>query len=318
MTAPAELLEAARSGDPVAFEQLVAPYRGELRAHCYRMLGSLHDAEDVVQESLLRAWRSVGRLDERGFVRAWLYKIATNRCRTALDQRAQRELPVDVAPGTPATEVSWLEPYPDASPEASYLARESVELAFVAALQHLSVIQRAVLILREVLGFTAAEVAAQLDTSTAAVNSALQRARTVIDSAAPTQQTVLRELGDQAIGAIVTRWTDAWQAGDVDAIVTMLTDDARYSMPPLPEWYHGADEIRAFLLGGPLQSHWRFLPTTANGQLAFGTYLWDDTAEQYLPGGLDVITIRSGRVADVTAFLTADLTRFGLPPSLSR
>src|SRR6266704_535255 len=279
MTAPAALIDAARSGDARAFEQLVAPYRGELQAHCYRMLGSLHDAEDVVQESLLRAWRSVGRLDERGFVRAWLYKIATNRCRTALDQRARRELPVGVAPGTPATEVSWLEPYPDASPETHYLARESVELAFVAALQHLSVIQRAVLILCEVLGFTAAEVAVQLDTSTAAVNSALQRASTVIDSTAPTQQTVLHELGDQAIGAIVTRWTDAWQAGDVDAIVTMLTDDARYSMPPLPEWDHGADEIRAFLLGGPLQSHWRFLPTTANGQLAFGTYLWDDTAE---------------------------------------
>ncbi len=199
----------------------MAPYRGELQAHCYRMLGSLHDAKDAVQESLVRAWRSVGSLDDRGFVRAWLYKIATNRCLTAIGQRARHELPVDVTPGTPATEISWLEPFPDTSPEARYLARESVELAFVAALQHLSAIQRAALILREVLGFSAAEVAEQLDTSTASVNSAPQRARKAIGSAAPTQQTVLRDLGDAAVDDIVTRRSDAWHAGDVDAIVAI-------------------------------------------------------------------------------------------------
>jgi RNA polymerase sigma-70 factor (TIGR02960 family) len=316
MTAPAELLHAARSGDPDAFEQLVAPYRGELQAHCYRMLGSLHDAEDAVQESLVRAWRSIASLDERGFVRAWLHKIATNRCLTALERRSRRELPVDIAPGTPETEISWLEPYPDTSPEIQYLARESIELAFIAALQHLSAIQRAVLILRDVLGFSAAEVTEQLDMSTASVNSALQRARKVIDSTAPTQQTVLRDLGDEAVAAIVTRWSDSWHAGDVDAIVAMLARDARYSMPPLPEWYRGHDEICAFLIGGPLRSRWRFLPTTANGQLAFGTYLWDDTTGRYVPGGLDVLTIRDAHVAEVTAFLTADLTRFGLPAHL--
>ena len=316
MTAPAALLDAARSGDASAFEELVAPYRAELRAHCYLMLGSLHDAEDAVQESLVRAWRSVGSLDERGFVRAWLYKIATNRCLTAIGQRGRRELPVDLTPGTPTTEISWLEPYPGASPEERYLSRESVELAFVAALQHLSGIQRAALILREVLGFSAAEVAGQLGTSTAAVNSALQRARRAIGSAAPTQQSVLRDLGDAAVADVVTRWADAWQAGDVDAIVAMLADDARYSMPPLPQWYRGRDEIRAFLLRGPLRSRWRFLPTTANGQLAFGTYLWDRAAGAYVPGGLDVLALRDGCVAEIVAFLTADLTRFGLPPRI--
>jgi RNA polymerase sigma-70 factor (ECF subfamily) len=313
MTAPAALLAAARSGEASAFEQLVAPYRAELQAYCYRMLGSLHDAEDAVQDSLVRAWRSVGRLDERGFVRAWLYKIATNRCLTVIEQRGRRELPVGVAPGTPAAEISWLEPSPDVSPETHYLARESVELAFVAALQHLSALQRAVLILRDVLGFSAAEVAGQLDTSTAAANSALQRARQAMASAAPTQQTVLRDLGDAAVNDIAARWMDAWQAGDVNAIVAMLADDARYSMPPLPAWYQGKDAIRAFLLRDPLQRRWRFLPTRANSQVAFGTYLWDDATAAYIPGGLDVLTLLDGRVAEIVAFLNADLTRFGLP-----
>jgi RNA polymerase sigma-70 factor (ECF subfamily) len=317
MTAPPELVAAARRGDGGAFEQLVAPYRNELLAHCYRMLGSLDDAEDAVQESLVRAWRGVGQLDDRGFIRAWLYKIATNRCLTAIERRGRRELPAGVDPGTPATEISWLEPYPGPSPESDYLARESVELAFVAALQHLSAIQRAVLILREVLGFSAAEVAAQLDTSPASVNSALQRARKTIGSAGPTQQAVLRDLGGAAAGAIVSRWSDAWQAGDVDAIVALLADDARYSMPPLPQWYRGREEIRAFLVGGPLRSRWRFRPATANGQLAFGTYLWDDAAGVYVPGGLDVLTLRGAHVAEVTAFLTADFSRFGLPAAIA-
>lgn len=316
MSAPPDDLDAARSGDAEAFERLVGPYRGELLAHCYRMLGSFHDAEDAVQECLVRAWRSIGGLDDRGFVRAWLYKIATNRCLTALERNSRRELPFDVLPGMPDTEISWLEPYPDQSPETTYLARESVELAFVAALQRLSALQRAVLILREVLGFSAAEVAGQLDTSTAAVNSALQRARQVIDTGGVSQQSVLRNLGPDGAEEIVTRWINAWQASDVDAIVAMLTDDARYSMPPVHEWYQGPDAIRAFLTEGPLRARWRFIPTSANGQLAFGTYLWDDDAGSYLPGGLDVLSIQNGRVAQIVAFLSADLTNYGLPASL--
>jgi RNA polymerase sigma-70 factor (TIGR02960 family) len=316
MTSTAGLLQAARAGNDEAFAALVAPHRAELQDHCYRMLGSLHDAEDALQETLVRAWRGVRGLDDRGFVRAWLFKIATNRCLTALERRGRRELPVDVAPGTPPTEISWLEPYPAGSPETEYLARESVELAFVAALQRLSPIQRAALILHEVLGFSAGEVAEQLDTSAASVNSALQRARRAVDATAETQQTILRDLGDDGVTEVVGRWADAWQAGDVDAIVRMLADDARYSMPPLPEWYRGHDAIRTFLIGGPLQSRWRFVPTTANGQLAFGTYLWDEATGCFIPGGLDVLTIRGGRVGEVTAFLDADFTRFGLPGTI--
>jgi RNA polymerase sigma-70 factor, ECF subfamily len=311
------LLEAARAGDADAFETLVAPHRPEIQAHCYRMLGSLHDAEDAMQETLVRAWRSVHGLDDRGFIRAWLFKIATNRCLTALERRGRRELPVDVSPDMPATEISWLEPYPDTTPEDRIMARESIELAYVAALQHLSPVQRATLILREVLGFSAAEVAELLDTSAASVNSALQRARKAVDATAETQQTVLGELGDDSISALVERWADAWEAADVDTIVSMLAEDARFSMPPWLEWFQGQEAIRTFLLDGPLRSRWRFLPTTANGQLAFGTYMWDDEAGAFVPGGLDVLTIHDGRVAEVTVFLEADFARFGLPARLS-
>ncbi len=265
----------------------------------------------------MRAWRNVHGLDDRGFVRAWLFKIATNRCLTALERRGRRELPVDVSPDTPATEISWLEAYPDTTPEGRYIERESIELAYVAALQHLSPIQRATLILREVLGFSAAEVADLLDTSAASVNSALQRARKAVDSTAETQQDGLARHGGRfdhsARGAVGGRLGGGRRRHDrVDARRRRTLLDAAVA-----QWYRGHDAIRTFLVDGPLQSQWRFVPTTANGQLAFGTYMWDDAAGAFVPGGLDVLTLRDGRVAEVTVFLEADLTLFGLPAQLT-
>lgn len=321
------LLLAAQAGDGDAFAEWVGPFLGELQANCYRMLGSVQDAEDALQETLARAWRSLDRFDERGTTRAWLYAIATNRCLTLLAQRDRRVLPTDAGVALASAEYAWVEPYPGGhlawsealDPAERTVVLESVELAFVVALQHLPARQRAVLLLREVLGFSAREVANLLHTSVPAVNSALQRGRSTLAQLSPdvTQQAALAAVGPTGLGQVAKRYAAAWEAGDVDTVVAMLTDDARYSMPPLVQWYRGRASVTAFLADVMLTSRWRFLPARANGQLAFGTYRWDDAQAAYLPAGLDLLTLQGTQVREVVSFLRADLTTFALPAQLT-
>jgi RNA polymerase sigma-70 factor (ECF subfamily) len=311
---------AAFANDEAAYRRLVELHRRELHAHCYRMLGSVQDAEDALQDALLRAWRGLDRFEGRSSPRSWLYRIATNACLDAISRRPKRVLPIDDE--APLAETAWLEPYPDglvedglAAPEARYERRESVELAFIAALQHLPANQRAVLILREVLGFSAKEVAAMLDTTPASVNSAMQRARASAEKRLPerSQQQTLRALDDDAIRELVERYVDAWDRGDVDAVVSMLAEEATFSMPPTVQWYRGRPAIREFLPLGPMSIPRRFVRASASGQLAFGTYKLIEG--EWLPNAIHVITLdAAGAITDMVAFLDASLfERFGLP-----
>jgi RNA polymerase sigma-70 factor (ECF subfamily) len=329
-----ELIDAARRGDEGAFRRLVEPQHADVHAHCYRMLGSVHDADDALQEALLRAWRGLGRFESRSSIHSWLYRIATNVCLDALKRRPKRVLPMDYGPpadshdepGQPLPMSVWVEPYPDgqvgladgyAAPEARYERRESVELAFIAALQHLPPRQRAVLILREVLGFSAREVAQMLETTVASVNSSLQRARAGIDERLPdqSQQATLRSLGDERVRELVERFVDAWDKGDVDTMVAMLAEGPTFTMPPFDAWYEGRDAVDAFLPA--VHGQWRLLPARANGQLALGAYRWDPQAGAHRAAILDVLTLRGGLIADVTAFATPKVFgRFGLPDAL--
>jgi RNA polymerase sigma-70 factor (ECF subfamily) len=332
-----DLLDAARTGDEAAFRRLVAPYHGDLHAHCYRMLGSVHDAEDALQDALFRAWRGLPAVDGRATLRPWLYRIATNACLDAIERRRRRVIPIDLGPradsGQPATDETvvtpiWMEPYPDDedglpagrhSPEARYERREAVELAFVAALQHLSGRQRAVLILREVLGFSAKEVATTLDTTPASVNSALQRARRTVDERLParSQQEALRALGDDEIRDLVRRFTDAFESGEVASILDLLTVDVTFAMPPFPGSARGRDEVaESWLMPQNSPTGLRYARATANGQIALGCYS-RVAADRYLPIALDVLTLEGDLISSVTAFRMPELfPRFGLPTEL--
>jgi RNA polymerase sigma-70 factor, ECF subfamily len=332
-----ELFDAARAGDQDAFRRLVEPHRGELHAHCYRMLGSLHDTEDALQETLLGAWRGLARFEHRSSFRSWLYRIATNACLDAIKRRPKRVLPVDygppsapqVDPGEPLVESVWVEPYPDetlglddgyATPEARYEQREAVELAFIAALQHLPANQRAVLILREVLGFSAREVAGSLETSVASVNSALQRARKSVDERLPeeSQQSTLRSLGDDRVRDLVEAYVDAWARGDVEALRALLAEDVTFSMPPWASWWRGRETIAGFAkTAKEVCAEARTLSTRANGQPAVAYYHLDAESGRYLPAALDVMTLEGAWIKEITAFVAPDLfAQFGLPPEL--
>jgi RNA polymerase sigma-70 factor, ECF subfamily len=324
-------LSRARAGDEEAFRELVHPFRGELQLHCYRILGSVQDAEDLLQETLLAAWRGLERFDGRSSLRGWLYRIATNRCLNALRDKGRRPPTVEPIADPPEPtargEPIWLEPYPDAlldavadtapGPEARYELKEAVGLAFVTALQHLPPRQRAVLVLRDVLGFRATEVADMLETSEAAVKGALQRARAAFETRLPASYRERASLPrSRRERELVGQFATAVESGDVDGVVTLLTDDAWLTMPPQPFQYQGHAAIasflrdRAALRGRPL----RLAPTRANGQPAFGCYLPDAQTAVARPYGLMVLTLEGDQISAITWFGDSSVFRhFGLP-----
>ncbi len=312
------ILARARAGDGEAFRELVAPYRSELLAHCYRTLGSLHDAEDVLQEALLAAWRSIGQFDGRA-LRAWLYRITTNRCLNYLRGESRRP---EVA-GLP--DPWWLEPFPDVllddtapGPEAQYDAKESIALSFVAGLQYLPPQQRAVLVLRDVLGFSAAEAAGILDTTSAAVNSALIRARAGLRSNRDPRDVPLPKSPAEA--AVVDRFVDALERFDLDGLVALLTHDARLTMPPEPLEFLGPRAITGFMRDLPFWGREiKVVLTRANNQPAYVYYLPDPAAPIWRAGSIMVLTVRDDSVCAITRFGNQGLLgRFGLPRTLPR
>ena len=328
-----QLLVRAADGDEDAFRELTDPHRPELQFHCYRILGSMQDAEDALQETMLSAWRGLGRFEARASLRTWLYRIATNRCLDVLRDAGRRPPPAPDPPFPPPqptrlAEPTWLEPYPDAllgdiidaspGPDARYETRETIELAFITALQQLPPRQRAVLVLRDVLGFRAAEVAAVLDSSEDSVKSALKRARATIEQLQPAQgRERAPEPNSPRERELVRRFAEAWVADDIDDVVALLTDDAWVTMPPSPLEYQGAVAIGTFLReverwrGG---RHYRLIPTRANSQPAFGCYRDDDHTPIAHAVGLLVLTLEGDRIAGITNFIDSSvLPRFGLP-----
>jgi RNA polymerase sigma-70 factor, ECF subfamily len=338
MPDPATHLSLAKRGDRDAFQRLAEPYRRELRLHCYRILGSLQDAEDLVQETFLRAWRGLDGFEERSSFRTWLYRIATNVCLNALAGRARRVLPEVQGPPSdhppdrmlergPATEIPWLQPYPDAAlegiadpapgPEARYEMHEAVQLAFVAAIQHLPPRQRAVLLLHDVLGWSAAEAARPLNASVASVNSALQRARATLEKRLPAGRPSSQPLSDDRQRALLDRYLRAWENADVDGFVALLKEDAVVSMPPWREWYRGREALRTFFAwawrpGG--HGPFRLIPTGANRQPGFAFYCHGGTGGDWRAHSINVLSVDDNSIAALTFFLDPPLfVPFGLP-----
>jgi RNA polymerase sigma-70 factor (ECF subfamily) len=331
------LVAAAQAGDHAAFARLTEPIRRELQVHCYRVLGSVEDAEDAVQETYLRAW---GRLDSytgRGTFRAWLYGIATRACLDALRRRKARRWPSDVAfPSdprdhpVPSVDVPWLQPYPDvllavpapgdAEPETAVTSKETIELAFLASIQRLPARQRAVLILREVLDWSAADTAAALDMTVVAVNSALQRARTTLAEYLPADRDQWAGSSSDGDRAVLTRLIDAWERSDTDALVALLRADARLVMPPRPTWFAGRDAIEIFLrehVFGRMGTGWRLRPTAANRQPAFALYHREGGDREHRPFAIGVLEVHGARIGELAMFTQPELFgRFGMPAAV--
>jgi RNA polymerase sigma-70 factor (ECF subfamily) len=327
-----ELTALAKAGDENAFRALVDPYRRELHLHCYRILGSIQDAEDALQETLLAAWRGLGGFEERASIRTWLYTVATSRALNVLRAAKRRpnvELPLperELPEPSRVGEPLWLEPYPDVlledavdappGPEARYEAKEAISLAFVTALQLLPSRQRAVLILRDVLGFHAAEVAQMLDSTVESVTSALKRARATLERDLPRPE-LAAEPDSPAERELVERLTNAFERNDVDAVVALLADDVRLTMPPLPIEYHGRDAAARFIaLIATRRSERRIVPTRANGQPALAVYGPDPSGEVFRAISLLVVTIAGGQIDAITRFDAGVLNHFGLPRTL--
>ncbi len=333
---PETTLSRARGGDERAFRELTDPYRRELELHCYRMLGSLHDAEDALQETLVSAWRGLGSFEERASLRAWLYRIATNRCLNMRRESSRRPqttgtVPFEPPPPTRFGEITWLEPYPDAlleslpdvtpGPDARYERREAVGLAFVTALQRLPARQRAVLVLRDVLGFRAAEVAGMLESSEATVNSALQRARAGLETRLPPRRERAALPDSARERELVGSFATAFEQGDIDRVVAMLTDDAWVTMPPEPHEYQGPVAIAEFLRHSGRAARAgrvaRLVATSANGQPALAHYLREPEEAALQASGLFVLTLDGERISVLTRFAGGDLVeRCGLPATL--
>jgi RNA polymerase sigma-70 factor (ECF subfamily) len=326
----------ADNRDQAAFRALFEEHRTQLEAHCYRMLGSLQDAEDALQETMVKAWRALPAFEGRSSFSTWCHRIATNICIDMLRRGPRRRLPTDhglpsdpAEPHEPIHEPVWIEPYPDRAlelaashpgPDARYENREAVELAFVAALQYLPPRQRAILILRDVLGFSAREVATILGITVDSANAALKRARRRFSARRParSQQSTLRELGDRRVRTLVERFVSACEAGDVEGILALLAEDASFSMPPYPGWCQGRDALTdSWLMPQGHPGQLRYVPTRVNGQLALAVYRLASDAGIYVPACLDVLTVSGGEISEVVAFRSVTgFARFGLPRSL--